>query len=95
MNYQLIPLERFAPGIEVAELCASLAEGNVSQPIAQAAAWHFTDELKWEDLAELNRIESKYSGNVPYFTPEQIHLAREFSRQCRAIAVQQARQLSH
>jgi hypothetical protein len=52
-----------------------LGHGKVPQNTAQAAAWHFTDGLSWEELANKNRVESKYTGNVRFFHPAELQQA--------------------
>lgn len=76
MKYQIQPAESFTDDAAVIELCRIVGSGRVSQPVAQAAAWHLANDLSWDDIASMNRIESKYTGNVRYFTDEQIAKAK-------------------
>ncbi len=75
MVYKMIPAEQFTQDARVLSVCKMLGYGMVTQNTAQAAAWHFTDSLSWEELAAKNRVESKYTGNVPFFTPFEIRQA--------------------
>ena len=43
--------------------------------MAQAAAWHYTDNMGWTDLALKNRVVSKYTGNIPFFSRIELHQA--------------------
>jgi hypothetical protein len=75
--YQMIPIEGFTSDAGVIELCRRLGRGEVEPQAAQAAAWHLANELTWEQLAQLNRIESRYLGNVRFFTPSELARAKE------------------
>jgi hypothetical protein len=72
MKYKLVPLDAFTSDVAVQELCSMVGRGQVSQPVAQAAAWHVMDGLTWEELATKNREESQFTGNIRFFTPEQV-----------------------
>ncbi len=68
LAYRMIPLEQFSDDPRVAELCGRLGRGEIKQNTAQAAAWHLTNGLSWQRLASINRLESRYLGNVPFFS---------------------------
>lgn len=68
MSYRLVPLEEVSEDPEVAAVCEQLADGGITQSVAQASAWHLTDAMSWEKLAEVNRVESKYTGNIARFS---------------------------
>ena len=51
LPYTMLPIQYFAPGAEVSEVCRMLAQGRVSQPVAQIAAWHFNNHFTWQQLA--------------------------------------------
>jgi hypothetical protein len=76
IEYRLIKLEQFTDDPRVAEICRQLGAGNLSQRVAQCAAWNVTDGLSWQRMAVMNRSESQYTGNVKYFTTEEIEAAR-------------------
>jgi hypothetical protein len=76
--YRMIPIEEFTANTKVAELCRQLGRGELAQKTAQAAAWHLTNDLSWEKLASLNRLESKYLGNFKFFGVKDLTLAKEF-----------------
>lgn len=76
MKYAIVPLERVTKDPKVAMLCTALGNGQVAQNTAQAAAWNLMDGLSWDELARKNRIESKYTGNVRFFSPLELHSAR-------------------
>jgi hypothetical protein len=49
--YELRPIEEIASQAEVQELCRMLGRGEVTQGVAQAAAWHLANDLTWKKLA--------------------------------------------
>ena len=75
MTYKLVALEKVNDNPAIAKLCQRLGEGRVPQNVAQAAAWHLANDLSWEELQVKNRHESKYTGNVRWFTPSELESA--------------------
>lgn len=75
MTYKLVPLEKVSDNAAIAQLCQRLGTGLVPQNIAQAAAWHVASGLSWEELRLKNRHESKYTGNVRWFTTAELESA--------------------
>jgi hypothetical protein len=75
MTYKLVPLEMVNADPKVAEVCKMLATNRVAQNTAQAAAWHLTDEMDWRELAAKNRVESRYTGNIPFFNMVELRQA--------------------
>ena len=54
-----------------------LGRGEVSQEVAQAASWHLTDKLTWQDLAEKIGAEHLDGSTESFFTHEQVAVAME------------------
>lgn len=76
--YRMIPLETFSKDARVIQLCQSLGQGTIDQPTAQAVAWHLANGLSWEKLAGLNRMESRYLGNIKYFKRAELARAQKW-----------------
>jgi hypothetical protein len=76
MKYQIVPADSFTQDARVVELCRRVGSGNASQSVGQAAAWHLASDLPWDQIETMNRIESKYTGNVRYFTDAEIASAK-------------------
>ncbi|NND98162.1 MAG: hypothetical protein HKN47_12615 [Pirellulaceae bacterium] len=74
--YKMIPIGQYTDDPRVAELCAKLGQRELDQTVAQAAAWHFANGLDWNALASINSLESKYLGNVPFFTSAELEKAK-------------------
>jgi hypothetical protein len=68
MAYKIVPLDTVTKDARVHAVCALLGKGQVAQNTAQAAAWHLTDKLSWQQLAVKNRVESRYTGNIRFFS---------------------------
>lgn len=75
MKYKLVRLEEVNPDPRVRELCKLLATGKLPQNTVQAAAWHVANGLSWDQLAAMNRVESRYSGNERWFSPVELQNA--------------------
>lgn len=81
MAYKIVPLEQFTTNAEVRVVCEALGHGQVTQKSAQAAAWHLMDDMSWSELAAKNRVESKYTGNVRWFSPIELRTAMAVVRE--------------
>jgi hypothetical protein len=75
MAYKMVPLEQFTDNPRVRVLCEALGYGQITQNTAQAAAWHLMDNMSWQELAAKNRVESKYYGNIRWFSPFELRTA--------------------
>ncbi len=86
MAYKMVPLEQFSDDPKVRVLCEALGYGQVTQNTAQAAAWNIMDNLSWQELASKNRVESKYVGNIRWFSPIELRTAVAVVNECTRIA---------
>jgi hypothetical protein len=75
IQYAIVPLNKISSDPAIQLLCKRLANGTVSQNIAQAIAWHQASGLSWENLAKINRSESHLTGNQPFFTGRELNSA--------------------
>ncbi|MCG8648812.1 MAG: hypothetical protein MI861_03210 [Pirellulales bacterium] len=75
--YQMIPIEQFTDDDRVVALCRKLGQGLIPQNTAQAAAWHLANGLDWEQIAKLNRVESRYRGNIRFFNSHELAGAKQ------------------
>jgi len=89
--YKLAPIQKTAKDPAVGELIAMLAQNEVNQRAAQAAVWHVTDRMTWQQLA---RKKAKHlDGSVsPYFTRPQLRDAVKAVKVARHRAQQRAKQ---
>ena len=73
--YQLKPIEAFTSDPRVKEVCRMLGRGEIDQVSAQAAAWHLTDDLSWQELARKIKIKHLNGRVEMFFTPRHLYRA--------------------
>lgn len=76
MDYTIVPLEKFTSDPSVAEVCRMIANDEIAQPVAQAAAWNMMDGLSWQEMLTLNRLERMDGYFERFFTPNQLMFAQ-------------------
>ena len=86
MAYKIVPIEQFTKKADVRVLCEALGYGQVTQNTAQAAAWHMMDGLTWGQLAAKNRVESKYLGNIRWFSQFELRTAMAVAKEADRLA---------
>ncbi len=74
MTYAVRPIETFNSNPMVREIVRLLANGQLNQRVAQAATWHYTNKMSWEELAD-KRIERLGGQSYPYFSAEEMQAA--------------------
>lgn len=81
MAYELRRIEEVTSNPQVIEVVSMVGTGKIDQRAGQAAAWHLTDEMSWQELA--NKIGAKHldGSTEPFFTPGQMELAMNISRE--------------
>ncbi len=77
MEYEIKPISALTSDPVVIEICKMLANDEISQQVAQAAAWHQTDNKSWEELLEHDRVRLSNGYFEKFFSPEQVFWARE------------------
>ncbi|MDR1484157.1 MAG: hypothetical protein LBT09_04965 [Planctomycetaceae bacterium] len=90
IKYRMLPLSNFTDKPEIGVLCSLIASGNVDQWAAQAAVWHYSNNLSWNEIASKKvkpRIDSMYK--VPLFSPQQINYAINLSKQVESIVARE------
>ena len=78
-KYLIVPIEMFAQKPEVVELGKMLSTGKIDQSAAQAAVWHYTDGLSWNQLANKVGIQHLNGTQEPYFQVHELRLAVQLS----------------
>ncbi len=78
--YRIEPLKTFTEKPEVEELCRMLGNGELPQRAAQAASWHYTDGMSWEELAA-KQIEHVNGLKEPYFKASELQMAMGISKE--------------
>jgi hypothetical protein len=70
--YELAKISAFSSDPQLAAVMESLGRGEISQKVAQAAAWHIANGMSWERLAA-EKID--HAGGVPdepFFSPAEL-----------------------
>jgi hypothetical protein len=77
VRYEILPLENVNDRPEMAELLAALGSGRYSQRVVQAATWHLTNDMTWEQL-DAKRIKHSITGRQErWFHPAEIAAAKK------------------
>ncbi len=71
-KYTLVPVSRLSNDRQLYHLLATVASGNVDPQAAQAAAWHLTDKMSFEELANKTEEHLGAVDSTPYFSREQL-----------------------
>ena len=77
MDYTIVPLSKFTTDTKVEEICRMIANDEIIQPVAQAAAWNITDNLSWNKMLTMNRLERMDGYFERFFTPNQLAYAQQ------------------
>ena len=91
MNYTIAPIETLNSDPAITELCKMLANDEVTQNIAQAAAWNVADELSWDFLLTKNRVERMDGYYERFFSRDELAMAQRVvtETQTRAEAIEE------
>lgn len=92
--YELRPLKSFTSNPQVAEVCMMLARREIDQVSAQAAAWHLTDKLSWNELARKVKVKHLNGSVEMYFTPNKVRRAMKIVQAAKQRASKRAKQKS-
>ncbi len=74
MTYKLIPVEEFTKDARLQELCKLVGTGRLNPASAQAAAWHLSNKMSWQELAQKQVVRS--TSRTPYFSTAQLQFAQ-------------------
>ncbi|MEO1993498.1 MAG: hypothetical protein ABGW78_16305 [Pirellulales bacterium] len=75
MPYKLVEVTKVSSSPHLSSILQALGRGQISQKVAQAAAWHITDGLSWSQLAS-EKIDR--AGGYPderFFSPAELMAA--------------------
>lgn len=75
IEYVVQPLENLTVNSEVFEVVRMLANDEIAQPVAQAAAWNVENKLSWDELLVKNRVERMDGSFERYFHPSHVKVA--------------------
>ena len=77
IEYKIQPLADLNSDPKIFEMCRMLANDEIAQPVAQAAAWNMANGLSWQELLVKNRIERMDGSFERYFHPQHVRIAQQ------------------
>jgi hypothetical protein len=79
MIYKVVRVEQYTQDKVLQEAIRIVAKGGLNYQIAQAATWHITDKMSWDELGSLQEetVLGDYSSRVPVFSAEQLQTAQQ------------------
>jgi hypothetical protein len=84
--YEIRSVDSFTTDGRVKEVLMMLGNGNLDQRAAQAAAWHFTDNMSWNELAAKKSHHLGGRPDEPYFTQAELQTAMQIATQAEQLA---------
>ena len=82
LPYEIKPIDQYTEKEGVADVCAMLGRGEVSQRIAQLAAWHLNNDMSWEELAQEKK---RFAfGKMPAYTARELRSGKQVAEQALA-----------
>jgi len=84
IKYEIRPIESAAEKDGVAEVCAMLGRGEISQRVAQLAAWHLNNDVRWEQLASLRQ--QRVLAPKPIYSREELSAGKRVVEKVRKSA---------
>ena len=76
-RYKLVPVEQVSKDPVLYELLTVVGTGKVDSQAAQAAAWHLTDKMSFQQLAAKAMTHLGGLPPTPYFSQEQLQGAQQ------------------
>jgi len=76
-TYKFVPVEEFTEDKRLQELIKLIGTNKIHPQVAQAAAWHLTDDMSWRELALKRRKRLGGLPPVPYFNRAQLIQAQQ------------------
>ena len=75
LHYTVVPPETFSSDPRVHEICKMVGTGKLDRASAQAAAWHVSNHMSWNELAN-KKYNNVGSPDTPYFSQSQLMAAQ-------------------
>jgi hypothetical protein len=92
--YELKPIEEFTDQPALVEICKMLGQRKLDQATAQAAAWHLSDGLSWNELARKIKVKHLNGQTELFFNAQQLRLAFQAVQVAHHRTKEQARPVS-
>jgi len=76
-KYELVQTAEYTNDIVLQELIEVVAAGKANRNAVQAAVWHRTDDMSWQDLSR--KFSYSVRGKVPYFKTQELQDAKRIA----------------
>ena len=77
LPYRLVRLDSFSEDPALAAIMVALGRGEISQKVAQAAAWHLASGRSWQQLAAEKIDRAGGAPDLQYFSLAELLAARQ------------------
>lgn len=88
-HYKLIPVSEYTNNEQLAALITMIAKNAIDLQVAQAAAWHLSSKMSWQELAAKQSTEIG-STDQPYFSQRALFQAQQLVIEARGFAQERA-----
>jgi hypothetical protein len=90
VKYVIKPVEAFSKDPALYQMLKLFGDKKINQRVAQAAAWHLSSKMSWEQLAakEVKRIAQ---APQPYFSPQELRAAMQLVTAAKVEAEKQSK----
>jgi len=89
VHYKIVPVEEYSKDEQLTALLSLVGTKAIDPQVAQAAAWHLSNKMSWEDLAS-KRSNEIGETDSPYFSPQALGLAQQLVIEARRVAHEKA-----
>jgi hypothetical protein len=85
IKYELKPVEAFSKDPVLYQMLKLFGEKKINQRVAQAAAWHISSKMSWEELAA-KQIKRLAGPPQPYFSEQELRAAFQLTAAAKTAA---------
>jgi len=89
VHYKIVPVEEYTKDEQLTALLTLVGSKAIDPQVAQAAAWHLSNKMSWEELA-IKRSNEIGESDLPYFSPQALSLAEQLVVNARSLAHEKA-----
>lgn len=81
--YEIIPADQYVNSPEVIELLKAFGRGEVQHGATQAAVWHLSNGVSWQELAAKLQGNPRFTRRPPYFSRYEIQAGMAYASEAR------------
>jgi hypothetical protein len=86
IKYSLKPVEAFSTDPVLKEMLTLFGQKKINQRVAQAAAWHLSSKMSWQQLSDKKIRRLGGAPPQPYFTPQELAGAMKLVEAAKSVA---------